>query len=137
VKSGAKTSDILDTYVGKDITKDDIVVVCAGSNDISKNNAKEGLKNVINFGRRTNHTNIIALEALHRHDLVYWSCVNKEIRIFNRLLAKRLKSYRQVSIRSVNLGRQHFTRHGLHYNYKRKRKYVISRSGSKKAWGRS
>jgi lysophospholipase L1-like esterase len=121
VKPRAKTSDIFDTYSGKDMTKDDTVVVCAGSNDISKNNAKDELKNIINFVRRTNHTNIIVLETLHRHDLVEWSCVNKGIRIFNRLLAKRLKSYKHGSIRSANLGRQHFTRHGLHINYKGKK----------------
>jgi hypothetical protein len=61
------------------------------------------------------------LEALQRHDLADWSCVNKEIRIFKRLLVKRLRSYKHVSIRSVNLGKEHFTRHGLHINYKGKK----------------
>jgi hypothetical protein len=51
-------------------TRHNIVVVCAGTNDISKNNEKEVLKNIINFGRRTRHTNIIVMEALHGHD---WS----------------------------------------------------------------
>jgi hypothetical protein len=32
-----------------------------------------------------------------------------------------MKSYKHVLIRSVNLGRQHFTRHGLHINYKGKK----------------
>jgi hypothetical protein len=58
---------------------------------IGKNNAKEGLKNIINFLKRTSHTNIIVMEALHRHDLVDWSYVNKEIGLYNKLLAKRLK----------------------------------------------
>jgi hypothetical protein len=91
VKPGAKTSDILDTNIDKDMSKDDIIVVCAGTNDISKN----------------------------RHDLVDWSCVNKEVRSFNRHLAKRLK---HVSVISVNLDRQHFTRHGLHTNNRGKDK---------------
>jgi lysophospholipase L1-like esterase len=38
--------------IDKDMSKDDVIVVCAGSNDISKNNAKEGLRNIINFVRR-------------------------------------------------------------------------------------
>jgi lysophospholipase L1-like esterase len=122
VKPGAKTSDILGINIDKEMAKYDIVVVCAGCNDISKNNAKEGLKNIINFVTRTSHTNIIVMEALHRHDLVDWSCVNQEIRLFNRLLAKRLKLYKQVSISSPNLGRQHFTRHGLHMNHLGKEK---------------
>jgi hypothetical protein len=101
-----------------------IVVVCAGTSDISKNDAKEGLKNIINFAKRNKHTNIIVMEALHRHDLVDWSCVNKEIDLFNRLLPKRVKLYKQVSISRLNLGSQHFTRHGLHMNYERNKKCV-------------
>jgi lysophospholipase L1-like esterase len=88
VKPGAKTSDILDTNIDKDMSKDDVIVVCAGTNDISKNSAKEGLRNIINFVRRNSHTNIMVMEVLHRHDLVDWSCVNKEVRSFNRHLAK-------------------------------------------------
>jgi lysophospholipase L1-like esterase len=122
VNPGAKTKDILGTDIDEDMSTNDIVVVCAGTNDISNNDAKEVLKNIINFVKRTRHTNIILMEAPHRHDLVDWSCVNKEIEIFNRLLAKRVKLYKQVSISRLNLGRQHFTRHGLHMNYEGKEK---------------
>jgi lysophospholipase L1-like esterase len=122
VKPGAKSSGILGINIDKDISKDDVVVVCAGSNDIRNNNAKEGLRNIINFVKRNSHTNIIVMEVLHRHDLVDWSCVNKEVRLFNRHLAKRLKLYKHVSISSVNLDMQHFTRHGLHMNNRGKEK---------------
>jgi lysophospholipase L1-like esterase len=44
VKPGAKTKDILGISIDQDMSKDDIVIVCAGTNDISKNNAKEGIK---------------------------------------------------------------------------------------------
>jgi hypothetical protein len=44
VKLGAKTSNIIHTNIGKYKTKDDTVVVCTGSNDTSKNKAKEALK---------------------------------------------------------------------------------------------
>jgi hypothetical protein len=37
---------------------------------------------------------MLSMKALHRHDLDDWSCVNKEIKILNRLLAKRLKLYK-------------------------------------------
>jgi hypothetical protein len=40
VKPGARASDILDTNIDKDMSMDD-VVVCAGSKDISNNNAKD------------------------------------------------------------------------------------------------
>jgi hypothetical protein len=51
-KPGAKTSDILDTTIDKDISMDIVMVVCADSGDISNNNnnnAKEGLRNIISF----------------------------------------------------------------------------------------
>jgi predicted ATP-grasp superfamily ATP-dependent carboligase len=92
---GATTKDILETSIDQYMSKDDIVIICADANDISKNNAKEGIKTIINFVKRTRHTNIIIMEALHRHDLVDWSCANKETELFNRLLAKRLKLYKR------------------------------------------
>ncbi|PNF21874.1 hypothetical protein B7P43_G04390 [Cryptotermes secundus] len=121
VKSGAKTSDILATNMEENMSEIDVIVVYAGTNDISKNSAKEGLSTIINFVRRNSHTNIMVMEVLRRHDLVDWSCVNKEVKSFNRHLAKRLKLYKHVSVIRVNLNRQHFTRHGLHTNSKGKR----------------
>jgi lysophospholipase L1-like esterase len=122
VKPGARTKDILQTSIDQNMSKDDIVIICAGANDISKNNAKEGIRNIINFVKRTGHTNITIMEALHRHDLVDWSCVNKEIELFNRLLAKRLKLYKQVTVGRLHLDRQYFTRRGLHMNHEGKEK---------------
>jgi lysophospholipase L1-like esterase len=99
------------------MTKDDIIIVCAGSNDISKNSMKEEISNIINFVKKTSHTNIMVTEVFQRHDLADWSRVNNEIKRFNRRLAKRLKFYKHTEICRVNLDRQHFTKHGLHMNY--------------------
>jgi hypothetical protein len=120
IKPGAMLSDILGTNLEEGMSKNDVVVVCAGSNDISKNNAKEGLRKSTNFVRRSSHTNIIVTEALQRYDLPDWSCVNNEVRLFNRQLAKRLKSLKHVSIGSVTLEKQHFTRHSQHLNSREK-----------------
>jgi hypothetical protein len=38
----------------------------------------------------------------------------------NRLLAKRLKLHKHITISKVNLNRHHFTKHGQHMNYKGK-----------------
>jgi hypothetical protein len=116
VKPGARSSEILNTNLDKIMTKNDTVLVCAGTNDISKDRAKEGISNIINFVKRTSHTNILIMEVPHRHDLADWSCVNREVIRFNRLLAKRLKPYQHAEIYRINLGRQHFTKHGLHMN---------------------
>jgi hypothetical protein len=63
--------------MGKNMSENDVIVVCAGTNNIRKNSAKEGLSNIINIVRRNSHTSIMVMEVLHRHDLVDWSCVNK------------------------------------------------------------
>jgi hypothetical protein len=88
VKPGAKSRDILNTNIEKSMSKEDVIIACAGNNDISKNNAKEGISGIISFAKKTSHTNIIVMGALHRHDLADWSCVNKETIRFNRLLTK-------------------------------------------------
>jgi hypothetical protein len=44
VKPGATTKDNIETSIDQYMSKDDIVIICAGANDISKNNAKEGMK---------------------------------------------------------------------------------------------
>jgi hypothetical protein len=120
VKPGAKAQDVLGTKIDEGMSTNDAIVICAATNDISKNEAKEGLRSIINFVKQNSHTNITVMEILHRHDLVDWSCVNKEIEQINRQLAKRLRLDDQVSTGKLNLGRQHFTRHGMHINYKGK-----------------
>jgi lysophospholipase L1-like esterase len=70
VKPGATTKNILETSIDQNMSKDDVVIICAGANDISKNNAKEAIRNIINFIKRTRHTNIIVLETLPRQNLV-------------------------------------------------------------------
>jgi lysophospholipase L1-like esterase len=44
VKPGAKTSSILDTNIDKDMSKDDVIIVCAGTNDISKTLQRKDLE---------------------------------------------------------------------------------------------
>jgi hypothetical protein len=61
VKPGAG-ADILETSAKSDITsptKNDVVVVCVGANDIAKNNAKIALNHISNF--------VLILKQLHRH----------------------------------------------------------------------
>jgi hypothetical protein len=64
------------------LTKNYVLVIWGGANDGVKNNTKEGLRQVLNFVRTNNHTNIVLLCLLYRHDLTDWSCVNKEITYF-------------------------------------------------------
>ena len=72
--------------------------------------------NLVHFVQSNNHTNIILLCAPTRHDLLEWSCVNNEIKAFNRKLLKLVKPYKHVLIVTADTDRKFFTRHGLHLN---------------------
>jgi hypothetical protein len=58
------------------LTKNDVVVLWGGSNDIARNNSIRGMKNILDFAINANHTNLI-MSAPHRHHLMRNSCVNK------------------------------------------------------------
>jgi hypothetical protein len=79
----------------------------------------------MNFLVQNQHTNIIIIPALHRHDLVMSSCVNNEIQTFNRKLSKMTKAMSHVVMLDVSLDRKDFTQHGMHLNSTRKEKVAI------------
>ena len=70
------------------MTKRDVVIVCGGANNINKNESIKGLKSVIQFVQNRSNTNVIIMNAPHRYDLEETSCVNKEIKVYNRKLNK-------------------------------------------------
>jgi len=61
----------------------------------------------------------------HRHDLPEGSCVNSEVKAFNRRLVKLMKPYKHVTVVKVDLDRKFFTRQGLHMNNLGKEKIVF------------
>jgi hypothetical protein len=73
----------------KVLGKNDAVIVCGGANDINKNESSVGLKKLKKFVSSTRDTNIFIVTVPHRHDLQVSSCVNKEIKVFNRKVKKR------------------------------------------------
>jgi hypothetical protein len=98
------------------LTKEDVLVFWGGTNDAGKNNCQDGLTYLVNFVKNNSHTNIIVMCAPHRHDLVDWSCVNEEVRNFNRKLVKLMKAFMHVRVVKIDLDRELFTKHGLHMN---------------------
>ena len=81
---------------------------------MGKNNAKMALKYIINFTKVNNHTNIIVLSVSHRHNVMESSCINKEIRSFNRKLMKNVKTFKHIIV--LEMDREFFIPHGLHLN---------------------
>jgi hypothetical protein len=104
----------------KNMTKNDVVILCGGAKNIGKNETHKGLHCISQFIRNKGHTNVIIMEASHRFDLVPTSCVNKEVVSFNRKLQKTIISFNHAENVNMSTKRQHFTRHGLHMNGSRK-----------------
>jgi hypothetical protein len=101
------------------LKSEDLLVIWGGSN-ISKNNVREAISNVSDLVKESKNTNIVLINALHRHDLIPESCVNKEVWKYNRLMRKVAKLYTNVHFLEADLDRSHFTRHGMHMNSKGK-----------------
>ena len=74
------------------------------------------LRHIRNFINSNNQTNIILISVLHRYDLMQSSCVNNEIRSFNRKLMKSGRAFKHASVLEMTSDRNHFTKHGLHLN---------------------
>ena len=90
IKPGAGVETLV-TSVNSEIpslTRKDVVIVCGGANDVAKNNAKMALNQISNLVKSYNNTNIIVINLPPRFDLMHHSCVNNEIRSFNRNLKK-------------------------------------------------
>ena len=98
------------------LTENNLIIFWGDSNDVNKNNSQEGLKHLVHFMQSNSCTNIILMCVPPRHDLPEWSCVNNEIKVFNRKLSKIMKPYNHVSIVTADLDRKLFTRHGLYIN---------------------
>jgi hypothetical protein len=51
------------------------------------------------------HANVIVLNVPHRQDLALNSCVNYEVKLFNRKLGRQRKVHKNLSMITVNLHR--------------------------------
>jgi hypothetical protein len=98
------------------LTSNDVMVLWGGSNDVARNNSTEGLKTISKLLTGTKHTNVIVINAPHRHDLVPNSCVNVEVEVFNRRLLKVAERFKEVQIIEATKERIYYTRHGQHLN---------------------
>ena len=68
------------------------------------------------FIKTNNHTNAVLANVPTRHDLSYYSQVNKGIRSYNEKLREIIKEYKQVALIEIHIDRKYHTQHGLHFN---------------------
>jgi hypothetical protein len=80
----------------------------------------KGLTQIRNFVRKNSNTNVMVLNLPNRQDLEATSCVNQEVKDFNRKLCKHMKFFDYASSVEVKFDRDHYIRHGLHLNIKGK-----------------
>jgi lysophospholipase L1-like esterase len=122
VKPGSRLKDITDTMKSdrKELTNKDVCVVWGGANDIAKNGINYGLRRLGDFVTKHSHTNLIAISAPHRYDLQHNSCINDEVKVFNRKLKKYGNAFNYMHILNVENNRDPYTHHGLHLNSKGK-----------------
>jgi hypothetical protein len=72
----------------KELTKKDACIILGGTNDVGRNETNIGIRSLHEFISCHQHTNVIVLKVPHRYDLASNSCINEEVKIFNRKLDK-------------------------------------------------
>jgi len=107
------------------LTNRDAIIVCGGSNDVSRDMSQMGLNSLKNFVNLRTNTKVLILALSLRHDLSEDSCVNKEIHSFNRKLHKIMKTIEMAKILDYDIAREDFTRHGQHLNSSGKSKVAL------------
>jgi hypothetical protein len=75
----------------------DFLIICSGTNYIDRNYSSNAFKNITNFVKSVNHTNIILISVPHRHDVTEYTHVNSTIKSFNSKLLKLAKIFSHVS----------------------------------------
>ena len=94
--------------------------MCRGANNISKNESFKELSYVTQFVQNRRNTNVIIMNALHRFDLEESSCVNKEMKVFNRKLNKLTKRYNHTEVIDMSTNRDHCKKSQTSYEQVRK-----------------
>jgi len=104
IKPGANMETIVGTAIKsvEKFTKKDTVVVWGGTGDLGKNESAKGLYQLKNFIVQNNQTNFIVIGVPHRYDLDLKSCVNEEVKVYNRKLKKCLKTCENTQILEID-----------------------------------
>jgi hypothetical protein len=93
-------------------------VVWGGTRDVGRNETMKGLNRMENFVSNHNQTKVIVMSVPCRYDLDLKSCVNDEVKVYNRKLKKHLKAFDNTCVLVVDTNSDLLTRHSLHMNTK-------------------
>jgi len=95
VKPGSGSSELTRTAseVIKNLSHDDLVVVCSGTNDYDLNKFSSTFSNIKNYINNNNDTNILLTHVPFRYDLHNSLSINKNISVLNGMLKKLVKAF--------------------------------------------
>jgi hypothetical protein len=96
------------------LTREEIVLLWGGTNDVARNNSVVGMKHILDLLINSTHTRVILLSVPHRPDLSNDPCVNREVKVFNVSLQNRLKGFGNVELIEVVSKREFYTKHVQH-----------------------
>jgi hypothetical protein len=119
IKPGAGVWNIVDSSIRNliHLTKNDVIVLSGGSNDVNKVNKNVALSKIIKFIQFNGSTNMIILGITHRHDLpCHYSAINTEICVISRKLIKIIKNFEHKWSLECDSQRAVYTHQGLHLN---------------------
>jgi hypothetical protein len=89
-------------------------MICSGTNDTERNHSRNAYKNITNFIKSVNHTNVILISVPYRHDVKNDLHINSKNKALNSKLLKLAKIFSHVNIIEPSNNRRLFTKHGLH-----------------------
>ena len=122
-KPGSSSSELMNTAKDEisQLSHEDVIVICTGTNDYEVNGFSSTLRNITNFVEANKHTNIILLNVPQRYDLRMSTSVNGTMSTLNRKLKKLVRVSAHTSFLETDSNRNSFTHHGLHLNKSGKR----------------
>jgi hypothetical protein len=100
----------------KKLNRDDILIICSGTNDLVINNSTLAFQNISNMVTKNYHTNIILVNIPYRYNTANTNTVNEGIKKFNMKSGKLIKRSPHASFLKTDQNRKLFTKHGLHNN---------------------
>jgi hypothetical protein len=118
VKPGSSATELMESAKEQvsQLSHDDLIVICSGTNDYELHGFSQTFHNIVNFVKSNNHTNIILINVPFRYDLPNSTFVNKNISTLNRKLQEFVKVFPHTSFIITDNNKNLFTNHGLHLN---------------------
>ena len=95
VKPGSSSKELKNSAkeVIKQLSYDDLIVICSGTNDLELNGFSETFRNIKEFVTNTKHTNTLLMNIPFRYDIPNSYSANIDILALNRKLQKLAKIF--------------------------------------------